>query len=50
VFGAPYVEDALAMVLESGSLGFSTVGTGTSVVMLIRFGCVLKTLHTGNER
>jgi len=50
VFGAPHVEDALAMVLGAGSLGFRAMGKETSVAMPMRFGCVLKTLHTGNER
>jgi hypothetical protein len=50
VFGAPYVEYALAMVLGAGLLGFRAMGIRTSVAILIRLEYVLKTLHSRNGR
>jgi hypothetical protein len=50
VFGALHVESVLAIALRAGLPDISAVGTETSVAMLIRLGCVLKTLHTSNGR
>ena len=49
VFGAPYVESALAMVQGAGLLAMRAIATETSVAMLARLECVLKTLHPSNR-
>jgi hypothetical protein len=50
VFGAPYVENALAAVLLASLLAARAVVTETSVVTLVRLECVLITLHLSNGR
>jgi len=50
VFGALHVEIALAIALGARFLALRGVVTKTSVVMLVRLECVLKTLHPSNGR
>jgi hypothetical protein len=45
VFGSPYVESALAVVLRAGLLADGAMATETSVEMLVRLECVLITLY-----
>lgn len=50
VFGDPYVENALAMVVRGGLLSLRAMATETSVAMLIRLEFVLITPHSSNGR